>query len=92
MDWPALLGYFSLLSFIEPELEGAVLVRTAFVVHVCDAVLCRLIATHSGRDKGLWTIGGLLLGIWALGFLLFLPKPQPEKSGRSLERPTHLPR
>jgi len=91
MDWQTLLGYFSLLSFIVPDLEGTVLARTVLIVHICDAVLCHLIAGHSGRDKVLWTVGGLLLGIWALGVLLFLPKPPPEKSGRSQETLTHLP-
>jgi hypothetical protein len=83
MDWQTLLGYFSLLSFIVPDLEGTVLVRTVLTVHICDAVLCHLIAGNSGRDKGLWTVGGLLLGIWALGVLLFFPKWQPKTGGHS---------
>jgi hypothetical protein len=82
MDWPALIGAFSLLSFIKPDLEGAMLVHTVLIVHVCDAVLCRLIATHSGRSRELWTAGGLVLGIWALGILLFLPRPRPKTSAR----------
>ncbi len=90
MDWQTLLGYFSLLSFIVPDLEGTVLVRTVLIVHICDAVLCHLIAGHSGRDKGRWTVGGLLLGIWALGVLLFLPKWQPKTGGHS-QLFTHLP-
>lgn len=78
MDWPTIFGTVSLLSFIRPELEGTVLVRTVLIVHICDAVLCRLIAAHSGRDQRLWTIGGLVLGIWALGVLLFLPNRKAE--------------
>jgi hypothetical protein len=74
MDWSTIWGAVSLISFIRPELEGTVLVRTVLIVHICDAVVCRLIAANSGRDKRLWTIGGLVLGIWALGVLLFLPK------------------
>jgi len=42
-------------------------------VHVLDAILCRVIADHSGRRKNLWTVAGLLLGIWALGTLFLLP-------------------
>jgi hypothetical protein len=91
MDWPSLLGVFSLLSFISPDLEGAMLVRTVLIVHICDAVLCRLISAQSGRDKGLWTLGGLLLGIWALGVLLFLPRRQP-KTVRKSKWITPLPR
>jgi hypothetical protein len=54
-------------------METATLFRTAALVHVLDAILCRVIAGHSGRRKNLWTAAGLLLGIWALGTLFFLP-------------------
>jgi hypothetical protein len=54
-------------------MEPATLFRTAALVHVLDAILCRVIAGHSGRRKNLWTAAGLLLGIWALGTLFFLP-------------------
>jgi hypothetical protein len=72
MGWESFLGYLSLLSFINPELEGAMLARTVAVVHICDAVLCRLIAAHTGRSKTLWAFTGFFLGIWALAILLFV--------------------
>ena len=73
MDFATLLGYLSGLYFIKPDLDFSVLFRTAALVHVLDAALCRLIASQSGRNKEAWTIAGLLLGIWALGTLFLLP-------------------
>jgi hypothetical protein len=46
---------------------------TAALVHFLDAILCAVIASHSGRRKSLWLIGGLFLGIWALATLFLLP-------------------
>ena len=73
LDFYSIMGYLSGLSFIKPDLEASALLRTASVVHILDAVLCRLIAAHSGRNKEIWTVVGLFLGIWALGTLFLLP-------------------
>lgn len=73
MDFPTFLGYLSGLYFIKPDLDFFMLLRTAALVHILDAALCRLIASQSGRNRGAWTIAGLLLGIWALGTLFLLP-------------------
>jgi hypothetical protein len=73
VDFHHLFGYLSGLLLIRPEMEPATLFRTAGLVHVLDAILCRVIAGHSGRRKNLWTVAGLLLGIWALGTLFLLP-------------------
>lgn len=73
LDFATVLGYFSGLAFIRPDLDTATLVRTAVVVHALDAVLCRVIAGHSGRGQLRWTLAGLILGIWALGALFLLP-------------------
>jgi hypothetical protein len=73
MDFPTLLGYFSGLYLIKPDMEALPLVRTALVIHILDACVCRLIAANSNRNKNLWTLAGLVLGIWAVGALFFLP-------------------
>jgi hypothetical protein len=67
------LGYFSGLYFIKPDLDAASLLRTTAVVHLLDAVLCALIAGQSGRDKKIWAAAGLLFGIWGLATLFALP-------------------
>lgn len=73
MDFYTILGYLSGLYFIQPDLDPATLLRTVALVHIIDAALCRLIATQGGRDKKIWTLAGLFMGIWALGILFMLP-------------------
>jgi hypothetical protein len=73
VDFYHLLGYLSGLLFIKSEMEPGTLIRTAGLVHILDAILCRVIASHSGRQKLPWTIAGLVFGIWALGTLFLLP-------------------
>jgi len=68
-----LLGYLSGLFFVKPDMDATTLLRTVALVHLLDAILCRVIAAHNGRQKHLWTAAGLLFGIWALGILFFLP-------------------
>lgn len=73
MDFYQFLGYFSGLLFIRSEMDATTLLRTAALVHLLDAILCCVIANHSGRSKTAWTVVGLLGGIWALGILFLLP-------------------
>jgi hypothetical protein len=73
VDFYHTVGYFTGLLLIRPDMEPAALFRTAALVHVLDAILCAVIASHSGRRKSLWMIGGLVLGIWALATLFLLP-------------------
>ena len=80
MDFSTILGYFSGLHWIKPDLDTSVLLRTTLLIHALDAVLCRIIAGHSGRNKILWTAAGFFLGIWALGTLFFLPAKKGSRS------------
>jgi hypothetical protein len=73
VDFYHLFGYLSGLLFIKSNMEPETLVRTAALVHMLDAILCRVIAGHSGRHKLGWTVAGLFFGIWALGTLFLLP-------------------
>jgi hypothetical protein len=73
VDFYHLLGYLSGLFFIKSNMEPETLVRTAALVHLLDAILCHVIAGHSGRHKAAWTLAGLFFGIWALGTLFLLP-------------------
>ena len=77
VDFYHLFGYLSGLLFIKPEMDPSTLVRTAALVHILDAILCRVIAGHSGRQKLPWTVAGLFFGIWALGTLFLLPAKKP---------------
>lgn len=73
MDLYLLVGYFSGLLFIKADMEPASLWPTVALVHSLDAILCGVVANHSGRNKLLWTLGGMVCGIWALGALFLLP-------------------
>ena len=73
MDLYQLLGYFTGLLVVRPNIEPSALVPTAALVHLLDAILCGVIANHSRRSVYGWTIGGLIGGIWALGVLFLLP-------------------
>ncbi|MGE5302385.1 MAG: hypothetical protein ACM3TN_03595 [Alphaproteobacteria bacterium] len=79
MDFYHTVGYFTGLFLIKPEMEPVTLFRTAALVHFLDAILCAVIASHSGRRKSLWMIGGLVLGIWALATLFLLPDKRKRK-------------
>ena len=74
MTWDVALSYLTGFHWLNPHLVGATLLRTVLVVHICDAVLCRLFAHNNGYSKNLWTALGLLFGLWAIAILLLLPK------------------
>lgn len=81
MNWEVFLGYFTGLRFIADDLQFSVLLGTALAAHVLDSVMCRLFAYNNGHPKGLWTILGLIFGVWAVLVLIILPK-RKEKAGR----------
>jgi len=69
IDLVSAIGYLSGIYFIQPDLDPATLIRTASVIHILDALLCYVIATQSGRNRTIWTLAGLVLGVWAVGIL-----------------------
>jgi ABC-type transport system involved in cytochrome c biogenesis permease subunit len=74
MTFPTLLSYWSGLAFVSPDLDPATIVGTALVVHVCDAIMCRLFAHNNGYPKTLWTLLGFVGGLWAVAVLVLLPR------------------
>jgi hypothetical protein len=61
------------LRLFAPGLDGATLLRTLLVMHICDSMMCRLIAHNNGYSKSFWTVAGFLTGIWAVAILIVLP-------------------
>lgn len=74
MSWDEVLGYFTGLRLLTASIDPATLLRTIFVVHTCDAVMCRLFAHNNGYSKNLWTVLGFVFGIWAVAVLIVLPQ------------------
>jgi hypothetical protein len=68
------LGFLSGLRFLDASLPLGSLFATALVVNVCDAIMCRLFAQNNGYPKNLWTAVGLVFGLWAVAFLIVMPK------------------
>jgi len=73
VSWDVAFGYFTGLRVLDPGMDTSTLLRTALVVHTCDATMCRLFAHNNGYPKNLWTLLGFLFGIWALAVLITLP-------------------
>ena len=91
MDFYRLLGYFSGLFFIKPDMDASTLWRTAALVHFLDSILCCVIAKYSGRSKKLWTLAGAICGIWALAIIFLLPERKNLKNPPQTEDRTNTP-
>lgn len=72
IDLVSAIGYLTGIYFIQPNLDPATLIRTASVIHILNALLCYIIATQSGRNRTIWTLAGLVLGVWAVGTLFLV--------------------
>jgi hypothetical protein len=68
------LGVLSGLRLLRAEIPLPTLVATMIIVNICDAVMCRLFAHNNGYPKNLWTVIGLVFGIWGVAALIVMPK------------------
>ncbi len=68
------VGVWSGLAFVAPDLDLPTLIGTALVLHCCHAVMCRLFAYNNGYPRNLWTVLGLVAGVWAVALLVCLPR------------------
>lgn len=72
------VGYLTGLYLLAPRrLELPTLLVTGLAVNICNAIMCRLIARNNGYPPRLWTMLGLVFGIWAVTILLLFPKRVP---------------
>lgn len=81
MSLATLLGWWSGLAFVAPPLPLPTLLGSMLVLHICDAIMCRLIAANNGRAPRPWFFIGFVGGVWAVALLLVLPSraaPQPD--------------
>ena len=82
MTLTTVLSYWSGLAFVGPELGVRELVGTTLVLHICDAIMCRLFARNNGYPRNAWTLLGFVGGIWAVAVLILLPR-RPSASDTS---------
>jgi hypothetical protein len=68
------LAYWSGVAFVAPDLPASAVFGTVFVVHGCDAALCRILAGNGGRPRTPWMFIGFVGGIAAVALLLLLPR------------------
>lgn len=68
------LCWLSGLGLVAPGLDEPTLLGTGVALHICYAIMCRLIAHNNGYPKTLWTVLGLTAGLWAVAVLILLPR------------------
>jgi len=81
MSLATALSYVSGLAFVAPDLPAESVVGTTLVLHICDAVLCRLFARNNGYPRAMWTTLGFVGGIWAVAVLIVLPSRRHPSRG-----------
>ena len=74
MSLAIVLGYASGVALVTPALDSSALLGTALTVQICHAIMCRLFAHNNGYPKNLWTVLGLVAGLWAVAVLILLPR------------------
>ena len=84
MSFEVFLGYFTGLRMLESSLSFPTLVGTVLVVHLLDAIVCRLFARNHDYPRNLWTLLGFVFGIWALVAIILLPKRQKAAKGEEI--------
>jgi hypothetical protein len=76
MSFTTALSYWCGLGFVARDLPSAAVGGSALAIHICDAVLCRLLAGSAGRPRNNWTVVGFIGGVWAVAWMLLLVRPR----------------
>lgn len=74
MRLEAAIAWWTGLALATPALPLETLLGTGLALHLCDAVLCRVFARKNGYPPTLWTVIGLVGGLWAVAALILLPR------------------
>ena len=85
-DLTELLAYVSGVYFIKPDMEPHAFLATLAAIHLCNGILCFVIARHGGRHQAGWALAGLLLGVW--GTLPLLLQRRANGTGAGFEPAT----
>ncbi len=73
-----ILGTLSGLRFVAPDLRADVVIVTAIAMHITHAVICRYLASQSGRDGMRWALYAMLGGVITTSVLLLIKEFDPE--------------
>ena len=73
MTLATVLAWASGLRLVAPDLDEPTVIGTALAIHTTDAVVCRFLAYNHGYSKNLWTVLGLIGGLWAVTVLILMP-------------------
>lgn len=73
-----IFGTLSGLRFVAPDLPADVTIVTAIAMHITHAVICRFLASQSGRDGTRWVLYALAGGVITTAVLLVLKELDPE--------------
>lgn len=86
MTLETVLGYWTGLAFVAPPMPLPTLLGTALAMHVCDAIMCRVVAGNGGHPRNLWTVLGFIGGLWGVIVVILLPRRDGHvpKGGRPL--------
>ncbi len=73
MSFEVFLGYYTGLRLLDDHIAFQTLVYTAVLIHLSDGIICRVFAGRDGYSRNLWTLYGLVFGLWAVIGLVFFP-------------------
>lgn len=73
MSFEVFLGYYTGLRLLDDHIAFQTLVYTAAFIHLSDGIICRVFAGRDGSSQNLWTLYGLVFGVWAVLGLVFFP-------------------
>ena len=73
MSFEVFLGYYTGLRLLDDHIAFQTLVYTAALIHFSDSIICRAFAGRDGYSRNLWTVYGLVFGVWAVLGLVFFP-------------------
>jgi hypothetical protein len=59
---------------VAPGLDAPTAIGTSLALNICHGIMCRLFAYNNGYPRNLWTVLGLIGGLWAVAVLILRPR------------------
>ncbi|MCX8073157.1 MAG: hypothetical protein N3C12_12005 [Candidatus Binatia bacterium] len=77
------IGYATGVRLLAPRLSDEYFWPTLIVIHLLDAILCRVFARNNRYSENLWTLLGFIAGLWAVVCLLLLTRRQERQRSQA---------